>query len=380
MPNDLITDTVRTSWLSRLGGAIGGIIFGLVLVLVAAVLIFWNEGRAVQTARSLAEGAGQVRSVAAERPDSAMEGRLVHVSAPVRAGGVPADAELGVTAPAGTLRLQRRVEMFQWKEERQTETRTQLGGATETVTTYRYTRGWAEGRVDSSRFREPDGHGNPEPRYAARSWTAPDVRLGGFRLNADQIGQVPVTEDLAPPQSFRSLSSAMFIGANPEAPRVGDLRITWRMARPEALSVVAAQRGDGFAAFPTRAGDPLFLLVAGQVPAAAMFEQAEAANTVMTWLLRGGLFLLMLLGFSMILRPLKVLADVLPPVGAVVGFGTGLVALLLTLVLAPSLIALAWLFYRPLVAVAVLVVGVGAALAIGRLRRGRMAPAEAGAA
>lgn len=367
---DLITETTRTSWFSRLGSAIGGIFVGLIFVLAAVVLIFWNEGRAVQTAKSLAEGAGQVQSVAADRPDAAMERRLVHVSAPVRAGGVPADAELGVTAPPGTLRLLRRVEMYQWREERQTETRTQMGGASETVTTYRYTRGWAEGRNDSSRFRQPAGHENPEPRHADRAWTAPDIRLGGFRLTEDQAVQVPAREELAPPAG---LGSAMFIGADANAPRVGDLRITWRIARPEALSVVAAQRGDGFAAFRTRAGDELFLLVPGQVPASEMFAQAEAANATMTWLLRGGLVLLMLVGFGLVLKPLKVLADVLPPVGAMVGFGTGLVALLLTLVLAPSVIALAWLFYRPLVALAVLAAGLGAAFAIGRLRRGRMA-------
>ena len=364
---DLITETVRTSWFSRLGSAIGGIFVGIVFVLAAGVLTFWNEGRAVQTAKSLAEGAGQVQSVAADRPDPAMEGRLVHVSAPVRAGGVPVDAELGVTAPPGTLRLLRQVEMYQWREERQTETRTQMGGATETVTTYRYTRGWAEGRNDSSRFRQPQGHENPQPRHADRDWTAPDIRLGGFRITEDQAGDVPAREELVPPYG-----PALFLGADAGAPRVGDLRITWRIARPEALSVVAAQRGDGFAGFPTLAGDQIYLLVPGAVPAAEMFAQAEAANATMTWLLRGGLVLLMLVGFGLVLKPLKVLADVLPPVGAVVGFGTGLVALLLTLVLAPSVIALAWLFYRPLVALAVLAAGVGAAVAIGRLRRGRM--------
>ena len=33
---------------------------GLVLIVAMVVLLFWNEGRAVTTARSLAEGAGAV--------------------------------------------------------------------------------------------------------------------------------------------------------------------------------------------------------------------------------------------------------------------------------------------------------------------------------
>lgn len=372
MPSDPFSETTRTSWFSRLGSALGGILVGLGLVLVAIMLIVWNEGRAVQTARSLSEGAGHVRSVAAERPDAAMEGALVHLSAPVRAGGVPADTDLGVTAPGGTLRLLRRVEMYQWREEQQSETRTQLGGGTETVTSYRYTRDWAEGRTDSSRFRQANGHENPQPRYAARSWTAPDIRLGAFRLTEAQVGGLAATEELSPPASYRSSGGTMFIGGDAGAPRIGDLRLTWRIAQPEALSVVAAQRGNGFAPFPTRAGDALFMVVPGQVPAAAMFAEAQAANVTMTWLLRAGCVLMMFVGFSMALRPLKVLADVLPPVGAIVGFGTRLVALLLTLVLAPSIFALAWLVYRPVLALAVLAAGIGGALAIMRLRRRRM--------
>jgi hypothetical protein len=374
MPSDQFSETTHQSWFSRLGGALKGILVGLVLVLVAMVLIFWNEGRAVQTARSLAEGAGQVRSVDAARPDPALEGRLVHVASPVRAGPPPADAELGLTAPGGTLRLIRRVEMFQWREEQQSETRTALGGGTETVTTYRYSRGWAEGRVDSSRFRQPDGHQNPEPRHAGASWYAPEARLGGFRLAPAQLDGLAAEEALAPPAAQNTQGNVLFLGANPQAPRIGDLRITWRIARPEALSVVAAQRGEGFAPFATRAGDALFMLVPGQVPATEIFAQAEAANAMLTWLLRLVGFVLMLAGWGMVLRPLKVLADVLPPVGAVVGFGTGLVALVLTLVLAPTLIAIAWLFYRPVVALAVLALGLGAAFAVTRLRR-RAVPA-----
>ncbi|MBU8546764.1 MULTISPECIES: TMEM43 family protein [Roseomonadaceae] len=372
MPSDQFTETTRQSWFSRLGGALKGILVGLILVLVAMVLIFWNEGRAVQTARSLAEGAGQVRSVDAARPDPALEGRLVHVAAPVRAGPPPADAELGVTAPGGTLRLIRRVEMFQWREEQQSETRTALGGGTETVTTYRYSRAWAEGRIDSSRFRQPDNHQNPEPRHAGASWTAAEARLGGFRLAPAQLEGLAAEEALAPPAAYNTQGNVLFLGANPQAPRIGDLRITWRIAQPEALSVVAAQRGEGFAPFATRAGDALFMLVPGQVPAAEIFAQAEAANVMLTWLLRLAGFVLMLAGWGMVLRPLKVLADVLPPVGAVVGFGTGLVALVLTLVLAPTLIAIAWLFYRPIVALAVLAVGLGAAFAVTRLWRRAM--------
>ena len=52
--------------------------------------------------------------------------------------------------------------------------------------------------------------------------------------------------------------------------------------------------------------------------------------------------LLVFVGFALVLNPLKVLADVLPPLGALVGFGTGFVAPVLTLRVAPTLVAPAW--------------------------------------
>ena len=364
---DSITETTRTGWLSRLGGALVGVLVGLVLVPGAAALLFWNEGRAVQTARSLTEGAGLVLGISAERLDPGNEGALVHATGTVRVAALPRDPDFAVMTPEGTLRLQRRVEMFQWREEQHSETRNRLGGGTETVTTYRYTRVWQEGRIDSSRFRQSDGHYNPEPRHASRSWTAPGTRLGTFRLTEAQLADLPATEAVAPPGGVAP--EALYLGADPGNTRIGDLRITWFAARPEAVSIIAAQRGDGFLPYPTRAGDSLFMLEPGRRLAADMFRAAEENNVVLTWALRLGGVVLMLVGFLLVLNPLKVLADVVPMVGAIVGFGTGLLALVLTLAVAPLVIGIAWLFYRPLIGAGIILVGVLAAIGLSRLRR-----------
>lgn len=373
---DSFTETTSTGWLSRLGGALVGVLIGLVLVPGAAALLFWNEGRAVQTARSLTEGAGLVLGISAERLDPAHEGALVHATGAVRVAALPRDPDFAVMTPEGTLRLQRRVEMYQWREEQQSETRTKLGGGTETVTTYRYTRVWQEGRIDSARFRQADSHANPEPRHASRSWTAPGTRLGAFRLTEAQLADLPATEAIAPPGG--TAPEALYLNADPGATRIGDLRITWFVARPEAVSIIAAQRGDGFLPYPTRAGDSLFMLEPGRRLAADMFRAAEESNVVLTWALRLGGVVLMLVGFLLVLNPLKVLADVVPMVGAIVGFGTGLLALVLTLAVAPLVIGIAWLFYRPLIGAGIILAGVVASFALSRLRRRK--PAVAGAA
>ena len=358
------TETTSQSWFSRIGGALTGLLIGLAMIPGGSGLLFWNEGRAVTTARSLSEGAGLVQDTAPGRIDPAREGRLVHVAGPVTVATPPRDAELFVTPPAAALRLVRRVEMYQWKEEQQSETRNRLGGGTETVTTYRYNRVWDTGRIDSSRFRQPGGHDNPSPRYAAQAWSAQGARLGAFALSDAQLSLLPADQPFG---------ETRYIGVDANTPRIGDLRVSWRIAQPEAVSVVAAQTSDGFGPYATRAGDRLMMVQPGRVPASAMFQQAGDDNAVLTWVLRAVGTIVVFLGFWMFFNPLKVLADVVPFVGSIVGFGTSLLAGVLTLVVAPAVIAVAWLAYRPLIGIAILLVGFAAAFGISRLRRPRAA-------
>ena len=163
------TETSQKLWISRIGESIKGVLTGLALIAAATLLLFWNEGRAVQTARSLDEGTGLVATVDTGRVDPANEAKLVHVSGDIKAGSKVVDPEFGISADG--LRLVRTVEMYQWKEESKTETRKNLGGSEETVTTYSYHRVWSDSHIDSSRFRRPEGRSNPEMLTGVRPWS-----------------------------------------------------------------------------------------------------------------------------------------------------------------------------------------------------------------
>src|SRR5262245_44393614 len=238
--SDSFTEVTTKSWGSRLGDSIKGVLFGLVLVAGSGVFLFWNEGRAVQTQRSLTEGASLVVPADPARVDPANNGRLIHISGDLRPGAVLADPEFTVTAAA--LRLVRTVEMYQWKEETRTETRRNVGGSEETVTTYEYTRTWSETRFDSSRFRRPEGHVNPQMRYRSASYPSRDATLGAFRPGVNVIERLPADAavrvnpttagDLATRVNgpVQVVDGAIYLGEDPSQPRVGDLRVSYRAA------------------------------------------------------------------------------------------------------------------------------------------------------
>ena len=71
-----------------------------------------------------------------------------------------------------------------------------------------------------------------------------------------------------------------------------------------------------------------------------MFAAAQSENTFIAWLLRLVGFIVMFIGTALVFKPLKVLADVLPLAGRIVGAGTGFIAFLLSAVSATTIIAL----------------------------------------
>lgn len=138
MAADTYTEVTRRSWGSKLGGSIKGIFGGLVIAAIGVVLLWWNEGQAVTTARSLKEGARDVVSVLAERVDAGNEGKPIHTSGEATTSETLVDPVCGVQVQA--IALRRKVEMYQWQESSRSETRKKLGGGEETVTTYTYER------------------------------------------------------------------------------------------------------------------------------------------------------------------------------------------------------------------------------------------------
>lgn len=378
---DTVTEVTSQSWGSRLKGSFMGILIGLFLILGSCWFLFKNEGRAVGRYRALKEGGGEVVSVASSAVNAANEGRLVHTTGSTETADFVVDREFGISAEA--IHLERRVEMYQWQESQSSETRKKTGGGTETTTTYSYSQGWSERLIDSSAFKEPRGHENPASMpFRSRIVTAEEVSLGAFTLSPGLVQRIgnweplPIRSTSGLPDSLRGRArlhrDGLYLGPDPAAPRVGDLRISFRQVPGGVVSVVARQAGGGLSAYQTRSGGSIELLRAGRASAEEMFEAAKQANKVLTWILRLVGFLLMMIGFRMVLAPFAVLADVLPALGNLVERGVNGLALGLALPLSLLVIGLAWLFHRPLLAIGVLAVTAGLAfLLLKRVKRAR---------
>lgn len=404
--SDQYTEVTSESWFSRLGSSIKGVITGLIIFVLAFPLLFWNEGRAVKRAKALDEGAGLVQTIPAETVDSQMNGKLVHMTGMATTTETLTDGPFGVTVTG--IKLIREVEMYQWEESSSSKSKKKLGGSKETKTTYSYKKVWSNNVIDSSNFKVGDGHQNPGAMpFESQTLKASDVTLGAYKLNPAQINSIGNAKPLPikeVPESLKAKAilsgQGLYMGvkdrnktvsapvvvpmpsmdpsmtnpnapvaatptptpapvvkpeANPADPQIGDVRVTFKVVEPQTVSLVAKLNGNTFEPYVTSNGGDILLTKTGTHSAANMFAAAQSANTMLTWGLRVLGFFLMFIGLNMIFKPMSVLGDVVPFIGSLIGMGTSLVSFLISFVCSLITIAIAWIFYRPVLGVILLV-------------------------
>lgn len=350
----------------RIRGAILGVGIGLMMMVAAVPLMFWNEWTAVSAYQALQEGAGLVVSVSADRVDPGNEGKLVRVAAPLTVPGALDDPIFGVKAPKAT-RLRRTVEMYQWKENKKTETRKKVGGGEERVTTYTYEQVWSDKPLKSDAYDDRNRRNPPKMPFSGETFDQPSATLGAFSVDGRLLKKLTNFEHLklpadaakkVRPGSASGLTvheGALFRG-NPSKPEIGDVRIRFQQAPATTTTIVARQAGKGFAPYQTRNGRELEFVRVGDVPAAKVFEDAVSANTIATWCVRFAGFLMLFLGFRALFGPLAVLTDIVPFAGRIVRTGLTALAFFVSTPLTLLIVALAWIVARPLLGIFLLLV------------------------
>lgn len=395
------TETSHESWFSRLGNSAKGMLTGLVIFILGFPLLFWNEGRAVKTAKALEEGEGAVVSVASDKIDPANEGKLVCFNGQAVTPAILVDEKFGIATNA--LQLFRDVEMYQWSESSHSETKKNTGGSTDTVTTYDYEAKWSIMPIDSSRFKKPEGHqnpgsfpienlskiaspvtvgaftvpescvrgiGNPVPFPMPPADTALPANLAnGGHFIRTETGFYRLADTPVPPAAASALATAAQTNAAaavakpvapvvPATPNIGDMKVEFSMVLPAVATFVAKQTGKTFTAYTAKNGKGILLQQNGVHDAAEMFAAAKQNNKMMAWILRIIGFFLMFMGLKTIFQILSTVADVLPFAGKVVSVGTGLIAGLIAIACSLLTIGVAWLYYRPVLGISLLVVTV----------------------
>ncbi len=346
---------------------------GIVLFFAAFPLLWWNEGEAVRDYTSIKELARSAEPADPRELNPAQEGRTVVLTGGQANPVEPiTDALFGLEVTA--LRLQRRVEMYQWYENIQTR------GESEEVS---YSLRWEEGRVASEGFRMRAQHTNPVPPFGSETQTAAEVRYGdAFTLSPTLVERLTKFDLVSPEALTPTLErpthldgAYLYVGEAPATPQVGDLRVRFDAVPPQPVSLIAAQEGDRLGEVMTSGGRPYAVVMPGALDRASLIAAANTEVRVRTNFMRFGALVLMVLGLRILLNKMTRLVRSLPVIGGLVDAGAWLFAGLLGSACALVTIAVAWFAHRPLLSLVLLAI---AALAIELLvlRKRRMRKAE----
>jgi hypothetical protein len=336
---DQFKETVKTGWGTRIGNSIKGIFVGILLFLASFAVLYWNEGRV-----DMSDVAQNAVEISADEVSADADGKFVYLT-----GNVVTEETLGdglYLIPGDYLALERRVEMYSWVEETETESDTNMGGSEETTTTYNYVKKWVSEPTETSKFKYPEGHNNPTKLLEDYSSTVSAAKVGVYDLTMDKIdlpslekltlNEVTV-DDLMLDSFTRIEGEYIFSGfgsmGNPE---VGDLRISYFVLENNVEGTVFGKvEANKIVTYVDQDTETsLYRLFDGTRDEAMATMHGE--YKMMLWVFRLVGFLMMWIGLSMLFSPLSVFLDVVPAFGSlsrgVVGALTFAVSLVLSLV------------------------------------------------
>ncbi len=394
-------ETTRTSYGRRVKNSFGGIGTGILLIILGTGLLWWNEGRAVKTGKMLGEAEKTAVHLSdVSTLDPSYNGKLIHASAAAVTSDSLYDASFGVGAVA--LKLKRDVEFYQYVEHSSTQTKDKVGGAQESVTTYTYSKEWSGRPVVSAEFKDPDYRSSNFTLMSPseQSWQAADVHFGAYRLPANMVASLPcgTAVELHPDGALLDRMDAdirnylkdtlntrfvhisgnvIYLGRNASAPEVGDVRITFTKADCGDVSLIAQVAGDSFTSYTASNGKSFYSISSGVRSMDEMFQSEHSANKMWLWILRVVGVLIVIGGFKGIFNILVTILKVLPPLAGIANLGVSLVCNVLGFVWSLLVMGIAWIRYRPVLAIVLL--AVAAALTVFLCLKSRKAKTAASA-
>ena len=341
------------------------------------------EGMDVSRQQSLEEGEDSFVSMPAEEVDQANEGRLLHVSGIAKSNERLVDPRFKTVSASNSLRLERRVQMYQWSEKmRKKSVRdgSNADGSTsyKTVVYYTHKEIWSSKLIDSSTFhRSGRGLENPKSMPVEGLVIYADApKLGAYGVTEsliDKMGneQTIVPKDTVGLEGARILDtngegfalarlmdsrlepglyhgSSPFYGIKASAPaEIGDLRISFHAQMPHEATIIAQQTGDTLTAFTTSNGSTIEMVENGRVQAEKMFGNARVFQSSMTWFFRCliGLFLFIIVLIKFWLFPEFI--EVIPLLCDLKRCGAVLFSLVVTFGVTSAVAGAMWFSYRP---------------------------------
>ena len=183
------------------------------------------------------------------------------------------------------------------------------------------------------------------------------AKLDSIQAVTDSLNkQMANAENKKDLQYVHQASNVLYFGRVPGSPEVGDGRVTFEKVVPAKVTIMAVVDGDSFKPYKAKNGKRFQTLVMGKKSGDEIIEGEKEANNMILWALRILGIMIIIGGLKGIFGFLETILKVVPFIANIFGWGVGIVCTVVGIVWSLIVIALAWLFYRPVLAISLLVV------------------------
>ena len=339
--------------MKKIGNSFSGIIGGIIFIIIGVVLLWWNEGNNVRNLKTTAELSKTYINVSSDKVDPQNEGKLIATNGKVTNEQELSDSLFNITVK--TPLLKRVVEVYQWEENSETDS--------DGDTTYTYKKVWSDNLIDSSSFNK-SGYTNPTTKeYDDEVYASSLVNVGAFELSDEQIRSLSTQAtynsfDEAKVTEMNYTISGSYITNSKDMnnPEIGDTRIQYVYNDSTELSVLAVQKGNSFITFVSQAGKKINRVMDGIKSGEEMINVIKTENKILKWVLRAVGIIAVIAGVAALFKPISTLANFVPILGGLVNMAVGLVALIAGLAISLVVIAIAWIRFRPILGICLLVI------------------------
>ena len=150
-------------------------------------------------------------------------------------------------------------------------------------------------------------------------------------------------------------NNILYFGRVPGSPEVGDVRVTFEKVVPAKVTVMAVVDGDSFKPFKAKNGKRFQTLVMGKKSGDEIIEAEKEANNMLLWFFRIIGIVMVIGGLKGIFGFIEAILKVVPFIAGIFGWGIGVICTVIGIAWSLIVIAIAWLFYRPLLGISLLV-------------------------
>jgi hypothetical protein len=349
----------KQGFFGKLGNSFASIPIGIIIIILGCGILWNNEKKNVINIKDVKEMRENFKDVSSSEVVKENEGKLIATYGTLDFGNTYlTDETFGISVL--TPILERHVEVYQWVETSET---------TDDKTTYTYSKEWSEKNNDSTNFKQASGHENKNDglKYKLnKPYRVTSLALGAFSLSDGFLSKLSATEELTTlepgvglPEGYSVVGKYITNSADLNNPVIGDTRISFTYGDYDTVSVLGKQTGSRIGAYTTKKNSSILKLEKGEKTGTELINNIESGNKLWKWISRLFGVILVCMGTSMLLSPLTTLIGYVPFLGKIFNGALGVVSASVGFAISLIVIGIAWLVYRPVVGVIMIIVSVG---------------------